>query len=260
MRPWERNAANLAASLAFYGPVERRPGLRLITSRVAFSVFNIALLDSPVDDPFHPSVCELDRRLEAAGEHYGRRDREWSVWVCEHLLGPQTSRRLMRICEAHGLHCIAESPGMETEEFPVPRRALPELEYRLVTAGEMRASFSHLVTACFHIPASVAAVVYEHGDPWTAPVDIWLGYRDGQAVTSAAVIHEAGAVGIYSVATLPAWRGRGYAEAVMRHAVADQRRKGAAGPLVLQSSPSGLELYRRLGFRRVTRYFVFATA
>jgi ribosomal protein S18 acetylase RimI-like enzyme len=260
MKPWERNAANLAASLAFYGPVEQWSGLKLITSRVAYSVFNIALLDSPVPDPFHPAVSELDRRLEVAGEHYGRRNREWSLWVCEHLLGPQTSRRLMKICEAHGLHCIAESPGMEAEEFPAPRRALPALDFRPVTDHETRAAFSQLVTACFHIPASIGAVVYEHDDPWYAPLEIWLGYRDGQAVTSAAVMAAAGGVGIYSVATLPAWRGRGYAEAVMRHAVAEQRARGVEGPLVLQSSPAGLELYRKLGFRRVTRYFVFASA
>jgi len=35
---------------------------------------------------------------------------------------------------------------------------------------------------------------------------------------------------------------------------------GAAGrPLVLQSSPSGLELYRRLGFVRTTRFVIFST-
>jgi ribosomal protein S18 acetylase RimI-like enzyme len=149
---------------------------------------------------------------------------------------------------------------MEAEEFPAPRRAMPELEYRLVTDRETRVGFSRLVTACFHIPVSIAALIYEHDQPWHAPLDIWLGYRDGQAVTSAAVIGAAGGLGIYSVATLPAWRGRGYAEAVMRHAVADQRAKGVSGPLVLQSSPGGLELYRKLGFRRVTRYFVFASA
>lgn len=260
MRPWERNAANLAASLAFYGPVETSAGLSLITSSVAYSVFNIALLSSAVPDPFHPSVSELDRRLEAAGEHYRRRNREWSIWVCEHLLGPMTSRRLMKICEAHGLQCIAESPGMETEEFPAARRAMPELEFRPVCDRESRAGFSRLVTACFHIPTSIAGIIYEHDAPWHAPLDIWLGYHDGQPVTSAAVIAAAGGLGIYSVATLPAWRGRGYAEAVMRHAVADQRAKGVSGPLVLQSSPAGLELYRKLGFRRVTRYFVFASA
>jgi ribosomal protein S18 acetylase RimI-like enzyme len=260
MKPWERNAANLAASLAFYGPVEQRAGLRLITSRVSFSVFNIALLDAEVPDPFHPAVCELDRRLETAGEHYSARNREWSVWVCEHLLGQQTSRRLMKICEAHGLNCIAESPGMEADDFPPRRRALPELVYRLASDRATRRDFAHIVTACFHIPATISAIIYEHDEPWQTPLDIWLGYRDGQAVTSAAVIPAAGGLGIYSVATLPAWRGRGYAEAVMRHAVEDQRAKGVAGPLVLQSSPAGLDLYRKLGFRRVTRYFVFSTA
>ena len=149
---------------------------------------------------------------------------------------------------------------MEAEAFPAPRRPLPELEFRLVADRETRAGFSRLVTACFHIPPSIAALIYEHDEPWHTPLEIWLGYHNGQAVTSVAVIGAAGALGIYSVATMPGWRGRGYAEAVMRYAVDRQRAKGVEGPLVLQSSPAGLELYRKLGFRRVTRYFVFASA
>jgi ribosomal protein S18 acetylase RimI-like enzyme len=260
MRPWERNAANLASSLAFYGPVVERAGVCLITSRVAFSVFNIALLDSPVVDRFTPAGSEIDRRIGLANEHYRRQNRQWSFWACENLLGPQTARRLTRIFEAHGLQCIADSPGMEADDFSAPRRRLPQLEFRRVAGPDTRADFASIVTQCFHIPASIANIIYEDDAYWYAPLEIWLGYHEGRAVTSAAVIASAGAVGIYSVATLPSCRGQGFAEAVMRHAVADQRSRGAAGPLVLQSSPSGLDLYRRLGFRNVTRYFVFATS
>ncbi|MBI4893560.1 MAG: GNAT family N-acetyltransferase [Acidobacteria bacterium] len=259
MRPWERNAANLAASLSFYGPVSFTPGLRLITSRVAYSVFNIALLDSPVSEPYGPMGGELERRIEAAAAHYRSRNRPWSFWICESFLGPHNSRRLLRIFEACGLQCIAESPGMEAEDFPPLKRRLPELEYRPVSDAATRADFAGIVSQCFHIPPAVADLVYDSEADFHAPLEIWMGYHEGQAITSAAVIHAADAIGIYSVATLPLWRGQGLAEAVMRHAVNDVRRRGGAGPLVLQSSPSGYELYRRLGFRRVTRYFVFAT-
>ncbi len=260
MRPWERNAANLAASLSFYGPVTASPGLRLITSRVSYSVFNIALLDSPVAEPYGPVGGELERRIEAARMHYRSRNRPWSFWICESFLGPHNSRRLLRIFEACGLQCIAESPGMEAEDFPPLKRRLPELEYRRVCDAVTRGHFSSLVSQCFHIPPTVADLVYESDEYFYAPLEIWLGYHEGRAITSAAVIAAADSIGIYSVATLSPWRGQGLAEAVMRHAVDDLRNRGAGGPLVLQSSPAGYDLYRRLGFRRVTRYFVFATS
>jgi len=256
MRPWERNSANLFASLSFYGPAESLAGVRLITSRVAYSVFNIALLADPVAD----IEGEIDRRIQLAGAHYQRFNRQWSFWICEDLLGTRTSRRLMRIFESHGLHCIADSPGMEADDLPAPRRSLPKLDYRLVGDAATRRDFSCIVAQCFHIPASIAHIIYEGSEPWNAPLEIWLGYHEGQPVTSAAVIDAAGSLGIYSVATMPQWRGKGMAEAIMRHAITDIRSRGAHGPLVLQSSPAGLDLYRRLGFRRVTRYFVFATS
>lgn len=255
MRPWERNAKNLSASLCFYGQGEFRGGVQLITSRVSYSVFNIALLTDPVSD----MDSELDRRIQLAGNHYRDMNRQWSFWICEDYLGPRNARRLMPAFESRGLVCIAESPGMETPDLVPARRTLPELEYRRVQDAATRTAFSHIVSQCFHIPNAISQVIYEAEEPWSHRLEVWLGYRDGYAVTSTALIEEAGAIGIYSVATLPAFRGQGLAEATMRNAISDMRRRGAEGPLILQSSPSGLDLYRKLGFKRTTRYFVFAT-
>ncbi|MBI5085939.1 MAG: GNAT family N-acetyltransferase [Acidobacteria bacterium] len=255
MRAWERNAANLSASLSFYGPAEIRGGVKLINSAVSYSVFNIALLTDPVSD----LDGELERRIQLAAGHYGRLGKQWSFWVCEHLLSPRTASRLTRAFPAWGMQCIAESPGMELDELAPPRRPLPDLSYRRVSDSDTRADFAHLVANCFHIPTDISHRIYGEEGAWSGPLEVWLGYSGGCAVASTAVIAAAGAVGIYSVATQPGFRGKGLAEAVMRHAIAQMRQRGEHGPLVLQSSPSGLELYRRLGFRRNTRYWVFST-
>lgn len=256
MKIWERNAANLAASLSFYGPAEQRAGVNLITSSVSFSVFNIALIADPVDE----LEGEMDRRIQLANAHYRSSQRDWSFWLCEDYLGARTARRLHRIFESHGMECIAESPGMEASDLLPLRRNLPALSYRRVNDATTRRDFASLVTACFHIPPPISQQVYEPEDRWRGPLEVWLGYDGDFAVTSTALMEAAGVLGIYSVATLPAWRGRGMAEAIMRHAVADKRLRGVTVPLVLQSSPGGMELYKRLGFRRTTRFFVFATA
>lgn len=255
MKNWERNAANLAASLSFYGPAEHRAGVNLITSPVAFSVFNIALIADPVAE----IEGEMDRRIHLANAHFRSRQRDWSFWLCEDYLAPRTARRVHRIFESHNMECIAESPGMETDEMTPPRRTLPALSYRRVNDATTRRDFAQLVTACFHIPPPISLQVYEPEEMWRGPLEVWLGYEGGFAVTCTALIEAAGVLGIYSVATLPAWRGRGMAEAIMRHAVTDRRMRGVTAPLVLQSSPGGLELYKRLGFKRTTRFFVFAT-
>lgn len=259
MRPWERNAANLAASLSFYGRVSLEPGLRLITSWVTHPVFNIALLDSPAPDPPGRESGELERRIQRASAHYRARNRDWSFWVCEHWIGPRTLRRLYKIFSAFGMSCIAEPPGLEIDDLPPARRPLPELEVRTAAEEQARLDFADIVGQCFFLPPDLAHQVYDDPSHWGAPVEIFVGYSGSRAVTCAALIEAAGAIGVYSVGTLPGWRGQGYAEAIMRHALAEYRRRGATGPIVLQSSPAGMELYRRLGFRRVTRYYVFST-
>ena len=56
-----------------------------------------------------------------------------------------------------------------------------------------------------------------------------------------------------SVATLPAFRRLGYAEAIMRQVIEE----AAAAGTVLQSTRSGLSLYERMGYRMVTNFNVY---
>ena len=181
---------------------EFRGGVQLITSRVSYSVFNIALLTDPVSD----MDSELDRRIQLAGNHYRGEATPVVLLDLRRLPGPpqlQTPDAGLR--SARGLICIAESPGMEAPDLVPTRRALPTLEYRRVQDSATRTAFSHIVSQCFHIPTPIAQTIYEAPEPWSHRLEVWLGYKDGAAVTSTALIEEAGAIGIYSVATLPAF-------------------------------------------------------
>jgi ribosomal protein S18 acetylase RimI-like enzyme len=69
--------------------------------------------------------------------------------------------------------------------------------------------------------------------------------------------------GVYNVATLPGHQRRGYGEAVMRYALADARRASGMAHgeqrVILQSTPAGLKLYERMGFRTVARVSVYSS-
>lgn len=255
MTPVERNVRNLSVSLSFYGQTRAQDGLLLITAPVRYSVFNITVLT----DAISADDGDFERKLKCAAHHYSRLGHPWSFWVCEDLLPKRVHRRMHETFDELGLYCIAEPPGMELADFPAPRRPHPALKYRLVSDRATRADFSSLTVDCFQIPPAIAATVYEDPTRWDGPLRMWIGYLDGVAVTSAATVDSDGVLGIYSVGTRPAYRCRGYAEAIMRHAVGEARAQGADGPLLLQSSPSGMSLYRNLGFKRTTRYSVFAT-
>lgn len=257
MKPFERNAINLTESLAFYGRatgrgrIDTTTGVRLISSGVSYAVFNIALLTEPVSD----IEGELERRIHVAGAHFRDLGTPWSFWLCEDFLSRRTARKAHEIFDRQGMICIAESPGMEAWPLPDPRQPLPAIECRRVGDEATRGDFAHLVSTSFQVPYPLALDIYTREGAWDGPLQGYVAYVDDKAVSSAALIDAGGAVGLYSVSTLPGWRRKGYGEAIMRSALDGNPR---AACIVLQSSRAGQRLYYEMGFRRVTRFFVYA--
>jgi len=258
MKPFERNAANLIESLSFYGHatgkgcIEESGGVRLVASGVPYSVFNIALLTSPVAD----IEGELERRIQLAGNWFRRQGLSWSFWICEDHLGRRAARSLHTIFDRQGLLCIAESPGMEAWPLPPPRRPLPPMEWRRVQDAPTRQAFTHLVSVSFQVPFSIAEQIYSREAAWAGELEGYVGYVGSEAVCSCGLVESDNALGIYSVSTLPDWRRKGYAESLMRQVLAT---RPASSCIILQSSRAGQKLYYEMGFHRVTRWFVFAT-
>jgi ribosomal protein S18 acetylase RimI-like enzyme len=102
-----------------------------------------------------------------------------------------------------------------------------------------------------------------HPGNWFEPQQLATGlYRgillDGQIVSAGGVhvISEAyGVAGLGNIATLPAYRGRGYASAVVRAvACAAQARVGLIGLNVAARNGAALRLYTRLGFCPVAEF------
>jgi len=77
-------------------------------------------------------------------------------------------------------------------------------------------------------------------------------------VSTAAIVVGGGVLGVYNVATVPGHQHKGYAEAVMRHALEDAARRHGIERTILQSTPAGHRLYERMGYRTVTTVSVYS--
>jgi ribosomal protein S18 acetylase RimI-like enzyme len=259
MKPAERQAANLRASLEFYGhatgrgTVEEQAGVRLIAAGLDSTVFNIALLTTPISN----IEGELDRRIQLAKAWFRSRATGWSMWVGEEQLGSGSPRRWLSVFEQNAMLCIAESPAMDAPGLAAPARPLPELECRAVREEREALAFAELISLSFGIPYLTAQRIYARREAWEGTLHGFVGYARGEAVATTALVRAAGAVGIYSVSTRPGYRRKGYAEALMRLALRDFSKPDE--PLVLQSSRAGLRMYQQMGFKRVTRFFIYAT-
>jgi ribosomal protein S18 acetylase RimI-like enzyme len=235
------------------GEVRELPGVSIAAAGVTFQMFNAAFLSAPVE-----SETELARRILLASAHFDTRGFEWAFWVCEGWMSTKVRRRSRQAFEKKALRHSVDLPGMVTERLLPPVRSLPQMDVRRVRAGRALPDFCGIGSACFHVPIAWFREVFDSEGVWER-FAAYVGYVDGEPVSTAAVVLGGGVLGVYNVATLPEHQYHGYGEAVMRYALDDARRITGIERSILQSTPAGLRLYERMGYRAVTSVAVYST-
>jgi ribosomal protein S18 acetylase RimI-like enzyme len=233
-------------------------GVSIASLGAAFQMFNAAFLSSHV-----PTREDLEERLRRARRLFASRGLPWAFWICEDWLARPVRRSLCGASAAFGLRAAAEMPGMvadslsEPRRFSLPGRAAPSLDIRRAEGSQEMEDFRAIGSVCFHVPPAWFREVFDDTIP-SREFTCWVGYnRDAKPVATAATVVSDGVIGLYNVATVPDERGRGFAEAITRHAIRSASRESGLGRVTLQSTAQGERLYKRLGFREVSRVVVF---
>ncbi len=249
-----RQSFRLLASSQPAGEVREAAGVTIASAGVAFQMFNAAFLSAPVD-----SERELDRRIATAEVHFGARDLGWSYWVCEDWLDKKARRRVSESFKRHGLYLATVLPGMLAERLVAPVRELPRLEVRAVNDENTWSAFCKIGALCFNVPLEWFQEVFQDPKIWKHGFAGFVGYLDGEPVSTAATVIAAGAVGVYNVATVPSRQRFGCGEAVMRYALGRAREDHGIERTILQSTAQGFDLYRRMGYSVVTSVAVYTS-
>jgi GNAT superfamily N-acetyltransferase len=250
---------NLRAAMRFFGEASGSGEIRSLDGSVAmfsgldYGVFNIALLTCRAVNG------DLESRLRDVARYFKQRTMRWSFWLCEDLLDAEARRLARQTFGSFGMRAISNPPGMLAPALFDPVRSLPAIECRPVGDKITRATFAEITSVCFDIPFTVSHAVYSREQAWLNGYEGYIALVDGRPVAIVAVVAAAGAIGIYSLATLPGFRRHGYGEALLRAAAAESRKRTGFSRLVLQSTEAGYELYRRMGFRDVTKFSVYLT-
>jgi ribosomal protein S18 acetylase RimI-like enzyme len=249
-----RQSFRLLASSRAPGEVREAGGVTIASAGVMFQMFNAAFLSSPV-----VGERDLDGRIATAKVHFAARGLQWSYWVCESWLDKAARRRADDIFRRRGLYLATELPGMLAERLRNPVRELPPLDVRPVADDGTWRAFCQIGAECFNVPLEWFQEVFEDSRVWENGFYGYVGYVDGEPVSTAATVIAGGAVGVYNVATVPGRQRRGFGEAIMRQALDLARERHGIERTVLQSTPQGLKLYRRMGYAVVTSVAVYTS-
>jgi ribosomal protein S18 acetylase RimI-like enzyme len=250
--------ANLRESMRAYsmvtaaGESREYPGIAIASSGLDFSVFNSLMLTAPVDND-----AELERRLTAGAVHFAARGVGWTAWLCDDLIAPAVLKRAGASLAKRNMNVIAEPPGMIAERVTRADRAAAPIQCRVVADKRTRFDFADVASVVFLLPFRIAQTVYAGEQYWTSGMRGYVGYYDNKPVSVVTTVLAAGAVGVYSLGTLPQHQRCGYGETLLRFALADTARATGVERTVLQSTQSGLRLYQRMGYKTVTRFRIY---
>jgi GNAT superfamily N-acetyltransferase len=250
-----RRCFRIMASTRNHADVRETGGVEFASAGAKFQMFNAAFLAAPEAH----SPAELERRIAQAAVHFAARGIGWSFWVCDAWVAEGLRSRARRVFERRGLIWAVDLPGMVADGLRPPRRPLPKLEVRPAVCERERLAFCDIGAVCFRVPLDWFREIFLWEPVWSG-FRGWVGYHEGEPVATAGAVLSPEAIGVYNVATLPAWRRRGFGEVVLRHALAELRRETGCERAVLQSTDFGLGLYAAMGFRTVTRVSVFTSA
>ncbi|MCO6435610.1 MAG: GNAT family N-acetyltransferase [Phycisphaerae bacterium] len=142
-------------------------------------------------------------------------------------------------------------PAMAVDIERMPQTALPQGYELFRVDGADGGTWADVFAIGYELPPVVARVFAPNGTSAGLSADATTQYfavrKDGRWVATSMIFLHDGLAGVYCVATIPEERGKGlgaYATAEpLRQAFKVGYRVG-----VLQSSPSGYKVYKRLGF------------
>ena len=248
--------ANFGELLRWYagrpgGEVREDPDVTLCSTGLAFRAVNGAV-------GLRLAPATIDQRIADVTRWFAGRVGPWRWLVGATSAPPDLDRHL----RAGGFDLVSDNPGMTLDlshaadiEGPPPGveiwplddlaglDAWADINRRALELDPLRARAWR--------DAQGPAI----GSP--GPMRIWIANLHGEPVATAALFEGAGVAGVYNVATMPEARGRGIGRAITATVLAEAVSRGYR-LAVLGSSDLGYPVYRRLGFREVSRLRSYA--
>jgi len=226
--------------------VGRFPGARIEHAQSVATTFanlplpflNLSMPDRPLRDvqALRAALTVIKHRAKSC-EHASL------VALCEPWAPPDWER----VVEEEGFALALNMTGMATDQLLPPRRPLPELEFRRVTDEATARDLAMINGQAYKMSLDLFECLCNL-HLWREDTFGYVGYSADKAVTCASVFPVAGTIYVAFVATLPESHGKGYAEAVMRHAIDQGQRALGLTRMTLHASDMGRPVYSAMGF------------
>lgn len=227
------------------GVIRTLDGIEAAWVNSALIINNGTYLAQPVADEE-----ELKRRFSAAVRDAEPYSLPWAFYLYEPYAVGIDAEAVGAACGLARLMQIRVMTG-DTRELRPPLRPLPDLEFRRVSTREDGRAVFDINLRSYGMPMFMADSVLETKAYFNNPARgfDFLALAGGVPVSTASVIELDGWLYVALVATDPDQRRKGYAEAVMRHALAVAGSELKISRTALDASTMGAPLYEQMGYQ-----------
>lgn len=239
-------SGSFVAGLRPQGVVRREGGVALLVSGVAMRLFNQVLIE------------DARRATKAAVADAVKIVRTAPRFVVHLRRG--VDERFVRLMGQLGLvrtDAVAVLPGMALEKIEPEPRNVSGLDIRRVTDERSFEEHARTASAAFEIDEALVWSFLDVRMLDNPDATFYVGYADGQPVTTGLGFRTGRTIGVYNIATVASARRRGFGEAMTTRVTADGAEAGC-DVAILQASEMGKSLYERLGYRTVVEYLGFS--
>lgn len=168
----------------------------------------------------------------------------WRVWDHDN---PKNLDSLLRENGAYQIPGTALM-AIDLESYHPMSEPLPELKIRTVRNQKHSIDFSECSSAVFDIPKLVSTTISEIIGKQDQNIDSYIGYIEDTPVSTGTIFYSNGVAGIYNVATLPDFQGKGIGVEMMTTMLLKAKLDDIKTTL-LHATPAGIRLYEKLGFQ-----------
>ena len=185
------------------------------------------------------------------------RSKESPGWLAVTLddLENDARRALELLLEQENLVCMLAT-GMAYDQLPFPYVPCPKLRFERILDAATLTDFIDLNCVAYDIPIEQGRSVVEELSFWREHAYGYVAYDGERPVTTATGIVADDSIFLFLVATHPEQQRRGYADAVIRHALNAASAATGIKRTSLQATDAGRPVYARLGYREVCTYML----
>lgn len=195
----------------------------------------------------------LDDLLPVALDFFSGSEQGWGVLVegdSQHPMEAELRTRAWSVAEDEPAFVLEELGRAGTNNSPVDSR----LVIRVANTEADNAAYQRITGEAFEAPPEFAdSFAPSPGFALDPDIALFVGSIDGMDVSAVGYSRSGPTAVLWGTATLEAHRGRGYASALSRVALAHAANRGCKQG-ALRSGPKSIPVYERLGFKYVCQH------